>query len=296
MSTSIWTFKYEPKTFKEMILSDTVRERLNKAIEEKPNLMLVGNAGTGKGTFTNIFLKETCLDFMKINCSDETSVDAMRTKVKSFATALGITPLKVVVLNEVDFLSLNAQAMLRDLMESVQSITRFILQCNYGNKVIPELQSRCNVIEMSNPPLTGIALHVLKILKAEGVTVKDKSVIVDVIKKLYPDIRKIINTLQSNTINGSIDAVKIEEVSKVYSDIFGMMKTGDLDGIRKSLKSNAIDYPELYRFMYETAGDFKAPGEAVILVAEYLYRDSSIAIKEVNFVGMVLEMMKRNVI
>lgn len=99
-NTSIWTFKYEPEFFEEMVLNDDIRKKLNKALLEIPNLMLVGPAGVGKGTFTHIFLKQTGLDYLWVNCSDETSIDNIRTKVKSFATSLGITPLKVVVLNE----------------------------------------------------------------------------------------------------------------------------------------------------------------------------------------------------
>jgi DNA polymerase III delta prime subunit len=295
-STEIWTFRYEPKTFQEMILSEDMRSVLGKVIKEMPNIMLVGNAGVGKGTFTNILLKETKLDYMKINCSDETSVDAMRTKVKSFATALGITPLKIVILNEMDFLSGSAQAMLRDLMESVHGITRFILQCNYGHKVIPELQSRCQVIELNGPPMKDIGAHCLKILKAENITVKNKAAISETIKRLYPDIRKIINTLQMNSINNVLDTVKIEEVNQVYSDILKYIKAGDLDEIRKSLRSNAINYPELYSYMYENAGEFKSPGDAILAIGEHLYRDSIIAIKEINFMAFVVEMIKRGII
>ncbi len=296
MGTSIWTFKHAPQAFKDMVLSDDMRIILGKVIKERPNIMLVGNAGVGKGTFTNIFLKETGLDYMKLNCSDETSIDAMRTKVKSFATALGITPLKIVVLNEADYLSPNAQAMLRDLMESVQSITRFIIQCNYGNKVIPELQSRCQVIELNGPPMKDIGIHILKILKEENVKVKNKSAISDVIKKLYPDIRKIINTLQMNTIDGVLDTVKIEEVNEVYSNIFKNMKKGDLDEIRKILRSSAVNYTELYSYLFEQAGEFKSPGDAILLIGEHLYRDGIIAIKEINFLCMIVDMMKRGII
>lgn len=295
MGTEIWTFKHEPKTFEEMILSDDLRAILGKVIKERPNIMLVGNAGVGKGTFTNIFLRETQLEFMKINCSDETSVDAMRTKVKSFSTALGFQELKVVILNEADYLSPNAQAMLRDLMETVQKITRFIIQCNYGNRVIPELQSRCQVIELNGPPMKDIGIHCLKILKSEGITVKNKIAISDTIKKLYPDIRKIINTLQMNSVDGILDTVKIEECNEVYAHILKNMKKGDLDEIRRSLRSNAINYPELYSFLFEQVGEFKSPGDAILSIGEHLYRDSIIAIKEINFMAMVVDMMKRNI-
>jgi len=201
-----------------------------------------------------------------------------------------------IVTHNCDFLSVQGQAMLRDLMESVQGITRFILQCNYGSKVIPELQSRCQVIELNGPPMKDIGMFCLKILKAEGVTVKNKSVISDTIKKLYPDIRKIINTLQMNTVNGVIDSVKLEQVNEVYSDIVKMIKAQDLDGIRKSLRSNAIDYPELYSHIFESAGEFKSPGDVILLVGEHLYRDSIIAIKEINFIAMVMSILKKGLI
>jgi DNA polymerase III delta prime subunit len=296
MSTDIWVFKHEPKTFQEMILSEDMRSVLGKVLKEVPNIMLVGNAGVGKGTFTNIFLRETKLDYIRLNCSDETSIDAMRTKVKSFATALGITPLKVVILNEADYLSPNAQAMLRDLMEQVQNITRFIIQCNYGNKVIPELQSRCQVIELNGPPMKDIGMQCLKILKAEKVTIKNKTAISDTIKKLYPDIRKIINTLQMNTIDGILDTVKIEEVNEVYSKILKCAQKSDLDEIRKMLRSNAINYTELYSFFFENVGGFKSPGDAIIVISEHLYRDSIIAIKEINFLAMIVDMLKRGIL
>lgn len=296
MSTDIWVFKHEPKTFQEMILSEDMRSVLGKVLKEVPNIMLVGNAGVGKGTFTNIFLRETKLDYIRLNCSDETSIDAMRTKVKSFATALGITPLKVVILNEADYLSPNAQAMLRDLMEQVQNITRFIIQCNYGNKVIPELQSRCQVIELNGPPMKDIGMQCLKILKAEKVTVKNKTAISDTIKKLYPDIRKIINTLQMNTIDGILDTVKIEECNEIYSMILKCMKKGDLDEIRKILRSNAINYVELYSYLFEQAGSFKSPGDAIIEIGEFLYRSSLIAIQEINFMTLVVTLLKRNIV
>ena len=139
METKIWTFAYEPQKFEDIILNDVVKPRLQKALTEIPNLMLVGPPGVGKGTYTNIFLKETKLDFIKLNCSDETSIDGIRTKVKSFATALGVTKMKIVVMNESDYLSPAAQAMLRDLIEQVEGITRFIFQFNYGHKMIKEI-------------------------------------------------------------------------------------------------------------------------------------------------------------
>ena len=294
--STIWTFKHEPQSFEDMILNDDIRNKLGKAITEVPNLLLVGPAGVGKGTFTHIFQKTTGLDSMWINCSDETSIDNIRTKVKSFATSLGVTRLKVVVLNEADYLSIAAQAMLRDLMEQVQSITRFILMCNYGHKVIPELKSRCQVVEMGNPPIKEVAKFVMGILKKEGVKVDKLEDVVDVVKKLYPDIRSTINTLQLNTNDKRITNIKLSNVNGVYEKIFTSAVSCDLDNVRKILRSNTINYTDLYQYFFDNVDKLKAPGDAIIEVADALYRDSIIAIREINFIGCLLKLMKKGCI
>ena len=290
--TDIFTFKYEPTTLDEMILHPDIEPILQKSITEIPNLMLIGPPGVGKGTFTNIFLKETGLDYMKINCSDETGIDNLRTKVKSFATALGITKLKIVVMNESDGLSLQGQAMLRDLMEQVQSITRFVFQCNYGHKMIKELLSRCQVIELNNPPGKKIYEHCMSILEREKIDVPKKDVVVNIIRRLYPDIRRIINTLQMSVNNGVLDVAKFESSTDVYGSVLQAMKSSDIDGIRKLLKSNIINYPELYQYLFDEVGEFKSPGDMIIDIGEALYRDSIIAIKEINFMAFTLKGLK----
>ncbi|HRR48710.1 MAG TPA: AAA family ATPase [Bacteroidales bacterium] len=295
-NTDIWVFKHEPQKFGDMILNDVIRPRLQKAIIEIPNIMLVGPPGVGKGTFTNIFLRETNLDHIKLNCSDETSIDSIRTKVKSFATALGRTKLKIVVMNESDYLSPSAQAMLRDLIEQVSEITRFIFQCNYGHKMIKEIQSRCQVIELTNPPAKEIYKHCMNILKKEKVKVIDNKQIISIIKQLYPDIRKIIHTLQLNTIDGKIDNIKADEVSEVHAQIFKAACEKNVDEIRKLLRAHSINYPDLYLYFYEKAGTMKSPGDVILAVGEYLYRDSLVANKEINFMTMVVSLIKRGIL
>lgn len=296
MSQEIWCFKYAPQTLDEMILSDDMKETLKKVIAECPNILLVGKPGTGKGTFMDIFLKETDYDFMKLNASDENSIDVVRDKIKSFATSLGITDKKIVYLNEADHLSIQAQAGLRDMAESVQKNCRFFFLANYPQKMIDPIKSRCQTITLNDPPKDQLLKHCFKILKAENIEVKNKSGIVDIIKAHYPDIRQIINTLQLNCKDGVFDSVKITTSSEVFEKILKNMKEQEVDEIRKILRSEGVDYTELFNFLYEKAPETKSPGDFVISIGEYMYRDSFVGIKEINFMAFFFEMMKKGVL
>lgn len=291
----IWTFKYEPKSIDEMILSDEMKEKLKEIEKDCPNVLLCGKPGTGKGTFMNIFLKDTGYDFMKMNASDENSVDDVRSKIKSFATSLGITNKKIVYLNESDHLSPSAFASLRDLQESVQKNTRFFYLANYPQKIPDPIKSRSQTISLNEPPKKEILTHCFKILKAENITIKNKSGIVDIIKAHYPDIRQIINTLQLNCKNAVFDKVKISTTSDVFENIFTLMKKSDIDGLRKILRSEGVDYPALYEYLYNKAPETKSPGDFIINIGEYLYRDSFVAIKEINFMAFYINLLKLGV-
>ena len=153
----LWEFKYEPRKFDLMILNDEIRGLLREAIKTRPNMLIYGLPGVGKGTFVNNLIKENGLEnhTLKINASDETGIDAIRMKVKTFAQAMSIDKMKLVYLNEADSLSSGpqgAQKMLRDLIESTQSNTQFILACNYEQYIIDELKSRCQLFHIANPP------------------------------------------------------------------------------------------------------------------------------------------------
>jgi DNA polymerase III delta prime subunit len=291
----IWTFKYEPKKFDDIILNKDIRPKLYKAMKEVPNMLLYGKPGVGKGTFTHIFLNETGLDYLWVNASDERGIDVMRDKIKSFATALGISGMKVVVLNEGDALTTEAQRMLRQLIEDVHKVTRFIFLANYEHLFIPEIKSRCQVIEMSNPPGADILKFCEHILKSEGVKY-DRKVVASVIKKCYPDIRNTIWRLQENTIDNVLKGDKVSNSEDLFQSILHLMKSSDLEGIRKSLKSNSVDYIGLYEYLFENVGDFKSPGDAIIEIGEHLYRNDNAAIKEINFIHMFVKMMKGGMI
>lgn len=296
MSHDIWCFKYAPQTIDEMVLSDSTKAILKKVITDCPNVLLAGSPGTGKGTFMDIFLRETGYDFMKLNMSTENSVDDVRFKIQSFATSLGITEKKIVYGNEFDHCSTAAQAALRDLHEMVQKTTRFYLLANYPQRISDEIKSRCQIITLEDPPKELILKHLFKILKAENIEVKNKSGVVDIIKKLYPDMRRMINALQLNCIDGVFDTVKIASVSDVFEAVFKAMLQQDIDEVRKILRSEGIDYTALYNYLYNKAPDTKSPGDFVISIGEHMYKDSFVGIKEINFMAFFFKMMKTGVI
>lgn len=294
----IWTFVHEPKSLDEMVLSPDLREKLGKMLSEVPNMLLIGPPGVGKGTFVHILLENTQYDYIWINASDETGIDVMREKVRSFSTALGTSETKIVVLNECDSLTAGpqgAQKMLRQLMEDVQKITRFILLANYKKFIIPELMSRCQTVEMGNPPAKEIFKFVSDILSSENVKVSDKSIVVDIIKKMYPDIRQIVNTLQLNTVDGKLTSFDRSPTDQ-YKEILKSMKDGDLEEIRRTLRSSPISYNELYQYLFDNVGEFSSPGDMIVQIGEYLYKHNIVSIKEINFMAMVVYCIKKKFI
>lgn len=295
---AIWTFTHEPSKFEDLILNNNIKPKLKKALNEVPNLMLYGTAGVGKGTFTNIILKHTRYSKLWINASDHTGIDFIRDTVKPFANAASLTDMKIVVMNEADSLSRGpqgAQKMLKQLIEDVHKITRFIFLTNDITLMMDELQSRCTVLKVDNPPAKEIAKFCIKILKKEKVKYQMKTV-VSIVKKCYPDIRKTIWALQENTINGKLLGDKISSSEGLWKQILNMTIQQNIEGIRKELKSNYIDYTLLYQYFYENVGEFKEPGGAILTIGEHLNWNRTYPIKEINFMHMIINMIFEKII
>jgi DNA polymerase III delta prime subunit len=295
---NLWVYKYQPNTFGDIILNEDIKPKLNKAMDELPNMLLYGTPGIGKGCFANLLIKKENIDYMWINASDESGIDVFRNKIRPFATAMCMKDLKIVVLNEADSLTSGpqgAQKLLRQLMEDCYKLARFILICNYENYIIPEIKSRCQVIQFDNPPKKDIGKLLLKILKAEGVKYETKDVL-EIIKKCYPDVRRTINVLQENVVDGELTGSRVYASEILFEKILKLILKGDVESVREELKSNYIPYELLYEYLYENAGEFKEPGGAILAIGKYLFQDMTIANKEINFMTMIVEMIYDKVI
>lgn len=217
--TDNWTEKYAPESLEEMVVSDENRGKLNKIMTDLPTTLLYGNAGTGKSSFMKILQKLHRENILKINASDENGVDVIRDKVNSFAVAapFDLKSTKIVYFEEADKLTEEAQNALKDLIEQVKKKTRFFFVCNDNSKIIDPIKSRCGYkLNLDDPPIEKILEHVWKILDSEHVEVKNTDDVKNIINKYYPDIRNIINTLESHEKDGvlNIDPDILSEIRK----------------------------------------------------------------------------------
>jgi replication factor C small subunit len=298
---TLWCEKYRPDTLENYIGNEHLKTKLTQFITENdiPHLLFCGTAGTGKTTAAKILIKNIDCDYLFINASDENSVDTIRTKIKNFASTMSFKPLKVIVLDEADYITPQAQAALRNLMEVFSKNTRFILTCNYVERIIDPLISRAQVFKLTPPSKKEVAVHLMKLLEKENVGF-DKSVIATLVNAYYPDIRRIINTSQNQTSGGRLE-LNVEEV------IAGDYKLKVLDVLMSNLPlkdkvnetrqivadSNVKDFTELYRLLFDKVTDYaptKVP-QSILAIAEGQYRDSFVVDKEINFVATLYNIL-----
>jgi len=295
---NLWVFRHQPQRFSDIVLNEDIKPKLLKALDELPNMLIYGTPGIGKGCFANLIKKKENVDYMWINASDENGIEVFRNKIRPFATAMCLKDMKVCVLNECDSLTSGpqgSQKLLRQLMEDTYKICRFILICNYDGFIIPEIKSRCQTIKFEKPDKKDIGKLCLKILRKENVDF-DPKVMMEIIMKCYPDIRRTINVLQENTIDGKLIGSKMDSSEDVFRLILDKMLVQDVEAVREELRSNYIPYPELYAYLYDNAGEFKQPGGAILNIGQFLYQDTTIANKEINFMTMVVKMIYEKIL
>ena len=297
---TLWVEKYRPTTLDTYVGNDFIKDKVKLYLEtgDVPHLLLYGRAGTGKTTLAKIITKNIDCDMMYINASDENNVDNVRTKIKNFASSIGFKPLKVIILDEADFLTPNAQAALRNLMETFSRTTRFILTCNYAERIIDPIQSRCQSFQVIPPDKKQVAKQLVDILGSEGVTYQNED-LVTIVNAGYPDIRRVINAGQRQSISGELVVDKESSILNDYKvKLLEILKTKDkktsFKEIRQLLANSHIrDYSEAFRLLYDEVSEY-AQGKtamAIMTLAKYQLSDVQVVDKEINFMAGVIELL-----
>ena len=297
---TLWVEKYRPTQLENYVGNEHLKAKVERYIKSNdvPHLLLYGRAGTGKTTLAKLIVKNIECDYLYINASDENSVDTVRNKVRQFASTIGFKNMKVIVLDECDYITPNAQAALRNLMETFSRHCRFILTCNYVERIIDPLQSRCQVFEIIPPNKKDTAVHLVKILEQEKLkyNAEDIKVLID---SSYPDIRKIINATQRSVVD---DTVIMDRQSTIQNDyklkVLDILKTQDkktaFANLRQLLADNAIrDYSDCFRLLYDNVDEFAAGNMAavILILARYEQSDMQVVDKEINFMAMLIELL-----
>lgn len=299
----IWVEKYRPSTLEGYIGNPQLVDKLKVYVETQdiPHILLYGTAGQGKSTAAKIIVNSIDCDYMYINASDENSVETVRSKIKNFAATVGFKDLKIIICDEFDFMTANAQAALRNLMETFSRTTRFILTCNYIEKVIDPIISRCQVFSVTAPDRRQVAMHVAGILEKENVKFNLED-IVTVINASYPDIRKIINSCQKQTMNGELVIDKQSLVEANYmTKILELLKSksGDKDNKLREIRQLIADsqvrtFEALYTFLFDNIDIYAKGNEAsaIIALAEYQNMDAFAVNKEICINACMVRLVK----
>lgn len=302
MSHTIWVEKYRPDTMDGYIGNESLKSKIGCMIStgDVPHLLLSGPAGTGKTTVAKIIVKNIECDYLYINASDENNVDTVRTKIKSFASTMGFKPLKVIILDEADYLTQNAQAALRNIMETFSRSCRFILTCNYVERMIDPIVSRTQQFHVVPPNKLEVAKHLAGILKKEdvGYNLPDVKLLVDA---HYPDIRKVIGEAQSNTVDGmlTLDAEELVAGDVKLRVIELLNQKGDAKKrfveIRQLIADAGIrDFADLYTLLYEKVDEYgKGNVSQIILhIAEGQKFDGQVVNKEINMMATLVNIIQ----
>ena len=298
---SLWVERYRPSGLEGYVGNEHIIQKVNIYIENNdvPHLLLHGDAGTGKTTLAKIIVNAIDCDYLYINASDERGIDTLREKIRGFAASVGFRTWKVVILDESDYLTRDAQAALRNLMETFSKSTRFILTCNYPEKVIDPIQSRCQTFEIIPPTKKDVAKRLNDILINEGIQFEMQDLAV-IVNSGYPDIRRVINAAQRQVINGRLVIDKQSSIESTYSEkIVDILKSGvdtksKFTQIRQILADSKVrDYTKLYSTLYERVDEYAGNkvGTTIVNIAEAQYKDSLVVDKEINVMAMFVNIL-----
>lgn len=301
VNNSLWVEKYRPRVLSEYVGNEHLKEKVADYLQtgDVPHLLFFGKAGTGKTTLAKLIVNSINCDHIIINASDENNVDTVRNKVKGFASTIGFKDMKIIILDEFDYMTPNAQAILRNLMETFSKHCRFILTCNYVEKVIDPIQSRCQTFQIVPPTKKDVAIQISQILTKEGVKFEPKD-LVPIIDSSYPDIRKVINTCQLNSSKGQL---KVDTTSVIDSDvkskIVEILKSNDdkrnkWKTIRQAIADSRVqDFTEFYTYLYEKVEEYGQGNTAniILILSEAQHKDALVVDKEITFMACIIQIV-----
>lgn len=307
MDTFLWVEQYRPKTVDDCILPQSLKDTFKEFVEQGnvPNIILSGGPGVGKTTIAKAVLDEIGATYMMINGSEESGIDVLRTKIKNFASTVSLEGgRKYLILDEADYLNAQStQPALRGFMEEFHKNCGFILTCNYKNRLIEPLHSRCSVIDFTIPKSEkpNLAMDFMKrvefILQSENVEY-DKKVLIEVIQRHFPDWRRSLNELQRYSVSGRIDAGILVDMAEInIKELMKFMKEKEFTHVRKWVVNNLdMDSVRLFRSVYDnlyTFLDHSTIPHAVIILAEYQHRAAFVADQEINTLACLTEIMAK---
>lgn len=304
MEHFLWTEQYRPKTIDECILPERLKKPFQEYVNQKtiPNFILSGGAGVGKTTVAKALCEEVGCDYMVLNGSDESGIDVFRTKIKSYASTMSLSGgRKVIIIDEADYLNANStQPALRNAIEEFAKNCSFVFTCNYKNRIIEPLHSRCAVIDFTLKGNEKVSMasqffkRVQSILAKENVQYDPKTV-AELINKHFPDFRRVLNELQRFSKFGSIDTGILSQINEASLDeIVKYLKEKDFGSVRKWVASNPVDAATFYRKLYDNLYDILKPEsipQAVVIIADYQYKHAFVSDSEINLMACLTEMM-----